>query len=79
MVSHRRMLAILAGFPFVAGCSLPDGSEQVADLRLAPHAKSGPSALRTLEVIRDGLLRAVENVEHFLQGRPRDVVVAPIR
>jgi len=24
-------------------------------------------------------MRAVENVEHFLRGKPRDVVVAPIR
>ena len=41
---------------------------------LSPH-----NAGQTAEVIRDGLLRAVENVEHFLQGKPRDVVVAPVR
>ena len=41
---------------------------------LSPH-----NAGQTPEVIRDGLLRAVENVEHFLQGKPRDVVVAPVR
>ncbi len=29
-------------------------------------------------MIRDGLLRAVENVENFLAGRPTDVVVAPL-
>jgi D-3-phosphoglycerate dehydrogenase len=29
----------------------------------------------TREVIDAGLLRAVENIEHFLSGRPRDVVV----
>jgi phosphoglycerate dehydrogenase-like enzyme len=40
----------------------------------SPH-----NAGQTAEVIRDGLLRAVENVEHFLRGKPRDVVVAPIR
>jgi phosphoglycerate dehydrogenase-like enzyme len=40
----------------------------------SPH-----NAGQTPEVIRDGLLRAVENVEHFLRGTPRDVVVAPIR
>ena len=40
----------------------------------SPH-----NAGQTPEVIRDGLLRAVENVEHFLRGKPRDVVVAPIR
>jgi phosphoglycerate dehydrogenase-like enzyme len=31
----------------------------------------------TREVIDAGLLRAVENVQHFLAGQPRDVVVAP--
>jgi D-3-phosphoglycerate dehydrogenase len=41
---------------------------------LSPH-----NAGQTPEVIRDGLLRAVENVEHFLRGKPRDVVVAPVR
>ena len=40
----------------------------------SPH-----NAGQTPEVIRDGLLRAVENVEHFLKGKPRDVVVAPVR
>ena len=39
---------------------------------LSPH-----NAGQTPEVVRDGLLRAVENIEHFLQGRPTDVVVAP--
>src|SRR5437667_227025 len=41
---------------------------------LSPH-----NAGQTPEVIRDGLLRAVENVENFLTGRPTDVVVAPVR
>jgi D-3-phosphoglycerate dehydrogenase len=41
---------------------------------LSPH-----NAGQTPEVIRDGLLRAVENVEGFLRGRPTDVVVAPVR
>jgi D-3-phosphoglycerate dehydrogenase len=39
---------------------------------LSPH-----NAGQTPEVIRDGLLLAVENVERFLQGRPTNVVVAP--
>jgi len=39
---------------------------------LSPH-----NAGQTAEVIRDGLLRAVTNVENFLVGRPTDVVVAP--
>ncbi|MBI3827071.1 MAG: hypothetical protein HY294_13845 [Candidatus Rokubacteria bacterium] len=41
---------------------------------LSPH-----NAGQTPEVIRDGLLRAVENVENFLAGRPTDVVVAPVK
>ena len=41
---------------------------------LSPH-----NAGQTPEVIRDGLLRAVENVENFLAGRPTDVVVAPLK
>ncbi len=41
---------------------------------LSPH-----NAGQTPEVLRDGLLRAVENVEHFLAGRPTDVVVGPVR
>ncbi len=40
----------------------------------SPH-----NAGQTPEVIRDGLLRAVENVEHFLRGKPRDLVVSPVR
>ena len=39
---------------------------------LSPH-----NAGQTPEVVRDGLLRAVENIEHFLRGQPTDVVVAP--
>jgi D-3-phosphoglycerate dehydrogenase len=41
---------------------------------LSPH-----NAGQTPEVIRDGLLRAVENVGNFLKGMPTDVVVAPVR
>ncbi len=41
---------------------------------LSPH-----NAGQTPEVIRDGLLRAVQNVENYLAGRPTDVVVAPVR
>jgi D-3-phosphoglycerate dehydrogenase len=41
---------------------------------LSPH-----NAGQTPEVIRDGLLRAVQNVENFLKGRPTDVVVQPLR
>jgi phosphoglycerate dehydrogenase-like enzyme len=41
---------------------------------VSPH-----NAGQTPEVIRDGLLRAVENVEHFLAGKPKDLVVSPAR
>jgi len=41
---------------------------------LSPH-----NAGQTPEVIRDGLLRAVENIENYLKGAPTDVVVAPVR
>ena len=41
---------------------------------LSPH-----NAGQTAEVIRDGLLRAVQNVENFLAGKPTDVVVAPLK
>ena len=41
---------------------------------LSPH-----NAGQTPEVIRDGLLRAVNNVENFLKGAPTDVVVAPVK
>ncbi|HWM76731.1 MAG TPA: NAD(P)-dependent oxidoreductase [Methylomirabilota bacterium] len=41
---------------------------------VSPH-----NAGQTPEVIRDGLLRAVENIEHFLSGKPKDLVVSPAR
>ncbi len=41
---------------------------------LSPH-----NAGQTPEVIRDGLLRAIENVENYLVGTPTDVVVAPVK
>jgi phosphoglycerate dehydrogenase-like enzyme len=40
----------------------------------SPH-----NAGQTPEVIRDGLLAAVQNVEGFLRGKPANVVVAPSR
>lgn len=41
---------------------------------LSPH-----NAGQTPEVIQEGLMRAVRNVENYLAGRPTDVVVAPLR
>ena len=43
----------------------------LANVVLSPH-----NAGQTPEVIRDGLLLAVENVEHFLRGQPKNVVMA---
>jgi phosphoglycerate dehydrogenase-like enzyme len=40
----------------------------------SPH-----NAGQTPEVIRDGLLAAVDNVERFLAGKPGNLVVSPIR
>jgi len=48
-------------------------------LRLDSVVLSPHNAGQTPEVIRDGLLRAVQNVENFLGGAPTDVVVAPAR
>ena len=44
----------------------------IPDLVLTPH-----NGGMTREVIDNGVLRAVENVELFLAGRPRDLVVPP--
>ena len=46
----------------------------LAHVVLSPH-----NAGQTPDVIRDGLLRAVENIENFLKGQPTDVVVAPVK
>jgi len=51
-----------------------DAMLQLPNVVLSPH-----NAGQTPEVLRDGLLRAVENVENFLRGAPTDVVVAPLR
>jgi len=52
---------------------IPPGDPLLAlpNVVLTPH-----NAGMTREVIDSGLLRAVENIEHFLRGAPRDVVVA---
>ena len=41
---------------------------------LSPH-----NAGQTPEVVRDGLLAAVQNVENYLKGTPTEVVVAPVK
>jgi phosphoglycerate dehydrogenase-like enzyme len=44
---------------------------ELTNVVLTPH-----NAGMTREVIDEGLLRAVENIEHFERGTPRDLVVA---
>ena len=44
------------------------------DVVLTPH-----NGGMTREVIDNGVMRAVENVQLFLDGRPRDLVVPPPR
>jgi len=51
-----------------------DPIAKLENVVLSPH-----NAGQTPEVIRDGLLRAVENIENFLKGQPTDLVVAPAR
>jgi phosphoglycerate dehydrogenase-like enzyme len=46
---------------------------QLPNVVCSPH-----NAGQTPEVIRDGLLAAVENVENFLRGKPSNLIVAPI-
>jgi phosphoglycerate dehydrogenase-like enzyme len=46
---------------------------QLPNVVCSPH-----NAGQTPEVIRDGLLAAVENVENFLRGKPRNLIVAPL-
>jgi phosphoglycerate dehydrogenase-like enzyme len=48
-------------------------------LSLPNVVRSPHNAGQTPEVIRDGLLAALENVESFLRGTPTNLVVAPIR
>ena len=48
-------------------------------LRLPNVVLSPHHAGQTPEVVRDGLLAAVTNVENYLKGTPTDVVVAPLK
>jgi D-3-phosphoglycerate dehydrogenase len=70
-LAERRISAGLDVFhdePLKAG----DPILALPNVVLSPH-----NAGQTPEVVRDGLLRAVENIENFLRGRPTGVVVAP--
>jgi phosphoglycerate dehydrogenase-like enzyme len=71
---ERRILG--AGLDVFHQEPLPPGDPilSLPNVVCSPH-----NAGQTPEVVRDGLLRAVANVESFLKGAPSDVVVAPMR
>ena len=80
---EREALLDALGHTRIAGAGLDvfhDEPLKADDPLLAmPHVVLSPhNAGKTPEVLRDGLLRAVENVENYLAGRPTDVVVAPV-
>jgi D-3-phosphoglycerate dehydrogenase len=83
LVDREALLAALAGRKIMGAGLDVFHQEPLAEndpiLALPNVVLSPHNAGQTPEVIRDGLLRAVENVEHFLKGKPRDVVVAPVR
>jgi lactate dehydrogenase-like 2-hydroxyacid dehydrogenase len=57
-----------------ASVGYPPGDPLLAlpELVLTPH-----NGGMTREVIDNGVLRAVENIQLFLDGKPRDLVVPP--
>ena len=58
-----------------SGAARPDDAiAALPNVICSPH-----NAGQTPEVIRDGLLAAVDNVERFLAGKPGNLVVAPGR
>jgi phosphoglycerate dehydrogenase-like enzyme len=73
-LTERRILG--AGLDVFHQEPLPPGDPLLTlpNVVLSPH-----NAGQTPEVVRDGLLRAVENAENFLKGKPTDLVVAPIK
>ena len=80
---EREALLDALGHTRIAGAGLDvfhDEPLKADDPLLAmPHVVLSPhNDGQTPEVLRDGLLRAVENVENYLAGRPTDVVVAPV-
>ena len=63
------------GFYKCFGCGKAgDAITTLPNVVLSPH-----HAGQTPEVIRDGLLLAVQNVDNFVAGRPTNVVVAPVK
>jgi phosphoglycerate dehydrogenase-like enzyme len=74
LLDALRAGAICAGLDVFHDEPLAEGDPILAlsNVVLSPH-----NAGQTREVVRDGLLRAVENIENFLNGRPTGVVAAP--
>ena len=72
-LKERRILAGLDVF-HQEPLSPDDAVLSLPNVVASPH-----NAGQTPEVIRDGLLAAVLNVENFLRGKPTNLVVAPIR
>jgi D-3-phosphoglycerate dehydrogenase len=82
LVERDALVEALAG-GHLAGAGLDvfhDEPLKPADpiLRLDNVVLSPHNAGQTPEVIRDGLLRAVQNVENYLRGEPTDAVVRPV-
>ena len=65
---------LLQTAPTPGSTPIPPGDPLLAlsELVLTPH-----NGGMTREVIDNGVLRAVENIQLFLTGRPRDLVVPP--
>jgi D-3-phosphoglycerate dehydrogenase len=81
LVERDALLEALRGRRLAAGLDVfHDEPLKPADPILAlPNVVLSPhNAGQTAEVIRDGLLRAVQNVENFLKGQPTDAVVQPM-
>jgi D-3-phosphoglycerate dehydrogenase len=82
LVDREALLAALSSRKLAAGLDVfHDEPLKAGDpITTMPNAVLSPhNAGQTPEVIRDGLLRAVANVENFLKGAPTDVVVAPLK
>ena len=83
LVEREALLDALAGNK-IAGAGLDvfhDEPIKPGDPLLAlPNVVLSPhNAGQTPEVVRDGLLMAVENIESFLAGHPANAVVAPVK
>ena len=73
-LTKKRIAAAGLGVLHVEPLKPKDPIITLPNVVLSPH-----HAGQAPEVLRDGLLRAVTNVENYLKGAPTDVVVAPMR